>query len=122
MYFLSYKLSVRLSVLALMAPTCSLRTHTHKPQLSNKNISDHGPVGFKPSRAHLRCARLLPYTYPVERGEALRRVRRGGGHPLGAFVTPDVYLSERRFGGGSAAAVADAADGGARGPGRLTHE
>ena len=55
-------------------------------------------------------------------GEALRRVRRSGGHPLGAFVTPDVYLSERRFGGGSAAAVADAADGGARGPGRLTHE
>ena len=40
-------------------------------------------------------------------GEALRRVRRSGGHPLGAFVTPDVYgLSERRFGNGSAAAVA----------------
>ena len=33
-------------------------------------------------------------------------MRRSGGHPLGAFVTPDVYLSERRFGGGSAAAVA----------------
>jgi len=33
-------------------------------------------------------------------------VRRGGGHPLSAFVTPDVYgLSERRFGDGSAAAV-----------------
>ena len=40
-------------------------------------------------------------------GEALRRVRRGGGHPLSAFVTPDVYgLSGRRFGDGSAAAVA----------------
>ena len=34
-------------------------------------------------------------------------MRRGGGHPLGAFVTPDVYgLSGRRFGDGSAAAVA----------------
>ena len=34
-------------------------------------------------------------------------MRRGGGHPLSAFATPDVYgLFERQFGDGSAAAAA----------------
>jgi hypothetical protein len=33
-------------------------------------------------------------------------VRRGGDHPLSAFVTPDVYgLSGRRFGDGRAVAA-----------------
>lgn len=99
-------------------------------------LSDHGPVGLEGAPAVRQATNLtISSRAPTTRdqscqptgwkdrgravgddrvcggggvgGEALRRVRRGGGHPLSAFVTPDVYgLSGRRFGDGSAAAVA----------------